>query len=204
MFGSTKKVRFTVMVAAVAAASLLNSCGGSKTKASPTQVAASGGFETVTTPASELEDIKRTLEEKNMPCGIGIGESSDEMVARNVSSDEARTEVAKSIGVHVQRLSESYAQNVNNEAKKIWEEAVRQITDQHVKGAKVYKTIVQYNRENNHYKIYSLIILDPSLFKAAVSEAMARDEEFELRVKKDDMMSKLDANIAEYESKYKK
>jgi len=202
MFVSTKRVRFTVLVAAVAAASLMNSCGGKKASAS--QVAASGGFETVTTPASELEDIKRSLEAKGMPCGIGIGESSDEQVARSVSSDEARTEVAKSIDVHVQRLSESYAQNVGNEAKKIWEEAVRQITDQHVKGSNVYKTIVQYNKESNHYKIYSLIILDPSLFKAAISDALAKDEELELRVKKDDMMAKLDANIAEYESKYKR
>jgi hypothetical protein len=33
---------------------------------------------------------------------------------------------------------------------------------------------------------------------------MARDEEFELRVKKDDMMAKLDANIAEYDSRYRR
>jgi len=201
MFASKRNVRLAVTAVAIAAAALVNSCGK---KVSATQVAASGGFETVTTPATELEDLKRDLEGKNIPCGIGIGESNDEMVARNVSSDEARSEVAKSIDVHVQRLSESYAQNVSNEAKKIWEEAVRQITDQHVKGAKVYKTIVQYNKDNSHYKIYSLIVLDPALFKAAISEAMARDEEFELRVKKDDMMAKLDANIAEYESKYKR
>jgi cobalamin biosynthesis protein CbiD len=202
MFASKRNVRLAVTAAAIAAAAFMNSCGGKKVSA--TQVAASGGFETVTTPATELEDIKRDMEAKSIPCGIGIGESTDEQVARNVSSDEARTEVAKSIDVHVQRLSESYAQNVGNEAKKIWEEAVRQITDQHVKGAKIFKTIVQYNKDNSHYKIYSLIVLDPSLFKAAVSEAMARDEEFELRVKKDEMMSKLDANIAEYESKYRR
>jgi PII-like signaling protein len=202
MFASKRNVRLAVTAVAIAAAAFMNSCGGKKVSA--TQVAASGGFETVTTPASELEELKRDLESKNMPCGIGIGESSDEMVARNVSSDEARTEVAKSVDVHVQRLSESYAQNVGNEAKKIWEEAVRQITDQHIKGAKVFKTIVQYNKESNHYKIYSLIVLDPSLFKAAITEALAKDEELEMRVKKDEMMSKLDANIAEYESKYKR
>jgi PII-like signaling protein len=204
MFVSKRGVRLTVTVAAIAAAAFMSSCGGKKTAVSETQAAASGGFETVSTPASELEELKRNLEDKSIPCGIGIGESNDEMVARNVSSDEARAEVAKSVDVHVQRLSESYAQNVNNESKKIWEEAVRQITDQHVKGARVYKTVVQYNKDNSHYKIYSLIVLDPALFKAAVSEALARDEEFEMRVKKDDMMAKLDANIAEYESKYKK
>jgi len=196
----TKKL--TVVTAAVAVAFSMNSCGG-KNKISPAQAAASGGFVTVTTPASELEQIKRQLDEKNIPSGIGIGESNDEMVARNISSDEARTEVAKSIDVHVQRLSESYAQNVGGEAKKIWEEAVRQLTNQHVRGANVNRTIVQFNPENGRYKIYTLVILDPNLFKAAISDAMARDEEFELRVKKDDMMAKLDANIAEYDSRYR-
>jgi len=199
---ASKKVRFAVVVTAVAAAFAMNSCGGKKTSA--TQVAAQGGFETVSTPASELEEIKRALEAKNIPCGIGIGESTDEMVARNIASDEARTEVAKSIDVHVQRLSESYAQNVGGEAKKIWEEAVRQITNQHVRGANVHKTITQFNRETGRYKMYTLIILDPKLFKAAITDAMARDEEFELRVKKDDMMSRLDANIAEYDAKYRR
>jgi len=204
MFASKKNVRLVVTVAAVAAAAFMNSCGGSKTAPSATQVAASGGFETVSTPANELEDMKRDLEDKGIPCGIGIGESTDEMVARNVATDEARTEVAKAVDVHVQRLSESYAQNVGNEAKKIWEEAVRQITDQHIKGARVFKTLTQYNKENNHYKMYTLIVLDPKIFKEAITAAAAKDEEFELRVKKDDMMAKLDANIADYEAKYRR
>jgi len=202
MSASKRNVRLAVTAVAIAAAAFMNSCGGSKTSA--TQAAASGGFETITTPMNELEEIKRNLEDKGIPCGLGVDASTDEMVARNASSDVARTELAKSIDVHVQRLSESYAQNVNNEAKKIWEEAVRQITDQHVKGARVYKTLPQFNKENGQYKIYTLIVLDPSLFKAAISEALAKDEELELRVKKDDMMAKLDANIAEYESKYKR
>jgi len=47
-------------------------------------------------------------------------------------------------------------------------------------------------------------VLDPSLFKNAVSAALAKEEELELRVKKDDMMAKMDANIAEYNNKYKR
>ncbi|MDR2578354.1 MAG: hypothetical protein LBC70_06030 [Chitinispirillales bacterium] len=198
----TKKL--TVITAAVAVAFSLNSCGGKKNKVSPAQAAASGGFVTVTTPASELEQVKRELDEKSIPSGIGIGESTDEMTARSVATDEARAEVAKSIDVHVQRLSESYAQNVSGESKRIWEEAVRQLTTQHVRGANVNRTISQFNPENGRFKIYTLIVLDPNLFKAAISEAMARDEEFELRVKKDDMMSRLDANIAEYDARYRR
>jgi hypothetical protein len=202
VFVSSKKIRFAVTATAVTAALFMNSCGGKKVSA--TQAAAQGGFETVTTPASELEDIQRQLDAKNMPSGIGIGRSTDEQVARNESADQARSQVAQSIGVHVQRLSESYAQNVGGEAKKIWEEGVRQITDQHLSGARVFKTIVQFNKEAGQYQVYSLIILDPELFKKAIAQSMARDEEFELRVKKDDMMSKLDANIAEYNDKYKR
>jgi len=205
LFGRISKSRFAVVVVAVSALALFNSCGGKATAApSAAQTEAARGFETVTTPASELEDIKRDLEAKTIPCGIGIGESTDESVARNMATDEARTEIAKSVETQVQRLSESYAQNVSGEAKKIWEEAVRQLTDQHVRGSNTYKSIVQFNRENSRYKVYSLVILDPKLFKEAITAASAGQEEFELRVKKDDMMSKLDANIAEYDSKYKK
>jgi hypothetical protein len=199
-----KKTGFTAIVCTVAAASLmfLNSCGGSKTTAS--QTASARGFETVTTPASELEQIKETMEKNHIPCGIGIGESSDEQVARNIAADEARSEVARSINTQVQRLSESYAQNVGGEAKKIWEEAVRQVTNEHVRGSTVHKSVVQYNSQANRYKIYSLIILNPEMFKSAVLDATDRDEELELRVKKDDMMRKLDAGIAEYDAKYRK
>jgi len=205
MFGRISKGRFAVVVVAVSALALLNSCGGKKTKVQQeAQAASARGFVTVTTPATELEKKKRDLEDKNIPCGIGIGESTDESIAHNTSSDEARTEIAKSIDAQVQRLSESYAQNVNGEAKKLWEEGVRQLTNQHVSGAKVLETITQYNQETNRYKVYTLLVLDPKLFKQAIVDASSRDEEFELRVKKDDMMSKLDANIAEYDAKYRK
>ncbi|MCL2182415.1 MAG: hypothetical protein FWB85_02970 [Chitinispirillia bacterium] len=202
MFALSKKVRITMLAAAVAAASIMNSCGGNKT--SPAQKAVQGGFQTITTPSNELEDLKRQLEAQMIPAGLGIGESTDEQTARNVSTDNARSALATDMGALVQRLSESYAQNVNSEAKKIWEEGVRQLTNENVRGSNVYKTIAQFNPDNGRYKIYSLVILNPQLFKAAMEQAMASNEEFELRVKKDDMMSKMDANIAEYESKYRR
>jgi len=171
---------------------------------SKAQQAASGGFETVSTPASELEDLKRDMEKQFIPCGIGIGESTDEMVARNVSGDEARADMAKVLNNFVERLSEAYAQNVGNEAKKIWEEGVRQSTHQELNGATSYKSIVQFNKENGRYKIYSLYVMNPDLLKKAVQAATSNQEELELRVKKDDMMRKLDEGTAAYEAKYKR
>lgn len=202
MFALTKKVRFTMLVAAVAATSLVVSCGGSSTGPGP--AASQKGFKTVSSPFNELEEIKRDLESKNMPAGLGLGESNDEQIARTISADDARTKLATDMGAQVQRLMESYAQNVNNEAKKIWEEGVRQLTNEHIRGSIIYKTITQYNEDTDRYKVYSLIVMNPQLFKAALEQAMQSNEEFELRVKKDDMMSKMDANIAEYEAKYRR
>jgi len=170
--------------------------------ASKAQQAASGGFETVSTPATELEEAKRDMESKFIPCGIGIGESTDEMVARNVSGDEARADMAKTLNNFVERLSEAYAQNVSNEAKKIWEEGVRQSTHQELNGATSYKSVVQFNKENGRYKIYSLYVMNPDLLKKAVQAATSNQEELELRVKKDDMMKKLDEGTAAYKEKY--
>jgi len=173
--------------------------------ASKAQQAAAGGFETVSTPASELEEAKRDMESKFIPCGIGIGESSDEMVARNVSGDEARADMAKVLNNFVERLSEAYAQNVGNgTAKKIWEEGVRQSTHQELNGATSYKSVVQFNKENGRYKIYSLYVMNPDLLKKAVQAATSNQEELELRVKKDDMMKKLDEGTAAYLEKYKR
>jgi len=172
--------------------------------ASKAQQSAAAGFETVKTPATELEELKRDMEGKYIPCGIGIGESTDEMVARNVSGDEARTDMSKTLNNFAERLSEQYAQNVSGEAKKIWEEGVRQSTHQELNGATSFKTITQYNAENGRYKIYSLYIMNPELLKKAVVAASSSQEEFELRVKKDDMMKKLDEGTAAYESKYKR
>jgi hypothetical protein len=192
-----KTALFTAI--SIATAFTISSCGTSKA-----QQAAAAGFETVTTPATELEEIKRDMENKFIPCGIGIGESTDEMVARNVSSDEARSDMARTMSTLVQRLGEQYAQNVSGDAKKIWEEGVRQITDQELKGTASFKTITQFSTENNRYKVYSLYVMNPDLLKKAVATASSNHEEFELRVKKEDMMKKLDAGIADYEERYRK
>ena len=176
-------------------------CGGNN---KPTGDYEKDDLQTVKTPDTEIEELKRDMEGKYIPCGIGIGESTDEFVARNVSRDEARTDMSKTLNNFVERLSEQYAQNVSGEAKKIWEEGVIQAIHQELNGTTSYKTITQYNAENGSYKIYSLYIMNPELLKKAVVDASSSQEEFELGVNKDDMMKKLDEGTAAYESKYKK
>jgi hypothetical protein len=169
----------------------------STTKSSPT-------VQKAVPQPTNLEEIKRQLDSQNMPCGIGMGESADERKARDASHDEARRALIASTDVAIMRLGESYAQNVSGEAKAIWEEATRQIVSHHIRGTDIFMTVVTYHSELKRYRIYTLIILNPSLFKAAILKAMSNDEELELRIKKDDMIAKLDANIAEYDAKYKR
>jgi hypothetical protein len=179
------------------AGSFLVSCGGA-------QKASAKGYETVETPASELESIKAEMEKDNIASGIGIGESESELTARKIAADESRAALAASIQTIVERMSESYTQNVNAGSKTIWEEGTRNIVMQQVNGSTVYKTIPQFNEDNNQWKIYVLTVLNPEIFKKALETAPAVDnqEELEMRVKKDEMMGKMDAAIATYKNKY--
>jgi hypothetical protein len=161
------------------------------------------GFSRVILTMPELEEVKNKLENDGIACGVGVGEASDEMTARKISSDAARTELAKSMNTHVQRISEAYAQNIGNKAKKIWEEGVRQITDVSVRGSTVHTTITQFNAEKKAFKVYSLMIMQPwrakGLFAGVIDRA---GEEAELRVKKDELMDKMDGAIRAYNTKY--
>jgi len=166
------------------------------------ETAALTGFTRIILTYGELEELKAQFERDGIPCGIGSGESNDEMTARTVSSDAARTELAKGIDTRVERLSESYSQNISGQAKKLWEEGVRQFTDVSVRGTSVHTTITQYSVSLNKFKVYSLMVMDPKRFKSTFLAAASRQEEFELRVKKDEMMSKMDAAIKAYDTKY--
>lgn len=165
--------------------------------------AALTGFTRVILTMAELEEVKNKLEGDGIACSVGMGESDNEMTARIVSSDAARTELAKAMSTHVQRISESYAQNVGGEAKKMWEEGVRQITDVSVRGSTVHTTITQFNAERNLFKVYSLMIVQPWRTKGLFANALDNmGEEAELRVKKDALLDKLDGSIRAYNTKY--
>jgi hypothetical protein len=165
--------------------------------------AALTGFSRVILTMSELEEVQNRLVDDGIVCGVGVGEASDEMTARKVSSDAARTELAKSMDTRVQRLSESYAQNAGGEAKKFWEEGVRQITSVSVRGSSVHTTITQFNADKKIFKVYSLMIIQPWRTKGLFAGLVDRGaEEAELRVKKDEMMDKLDGAIRAYNTRY--
>jgi hypothetical protein len=167
------------------------------------ETAALTGFTRVMLTYSELEEVKRMLESDGIPCAIGIGLSDNERVARNTSADDARAQLAVAMSTQVQRISESYTQNIGTEAKTVWEESVRQLTDVSVRGSVVRTTITQSNPTTEGFRVYSLMVLEPERFKNAMMSTTNRlEEELELRVKKDDMMSKMDASIKAFNTRY--
>ena len=161
------------------------------------------GFRRIMLTYAELEDVAKMLENDGIPASIGIGISDTEMIARTISADDARTQLATAMETQVQRISESYAQNIGGQAKEIWEESVRQITNVTVRGSAVHTTITQFNPKTKQYRVYSLMVLRPDRFKNAVMGAANRlEEELQLRVKKDDMLSRMDAAINAFNTRY--
>ncbi|MCF0217076.1 MAG: hypothetical protein HUK21_11465 [Fibrobacteraceae bacterium] len=172
--------------------------------ASSEQKAAQGGFATVTTPASELEEIKRDMELNDIPCGIGLAVSNDEMVARTQAADEGRAALSVALKTQVTRYKEQYTKNVSGEAQKIWEEKANEYTDQELVGATVYKTITQFNESEGKFKIYVLVTLNPEIVKKALMAATGEDEEYMLRAQSADMQARMDKAAAAYKEKYSK
>ena len=189
-----------ILVLAVASVAIVAFTGC----ASSAQKAAQAGFETVTTAASELEEVKRDMELNDIPCGIGIGTSSDEMVARSQSSDEGRVALATAVKTQVTRYKEQYAKNVGDEAQQIWEEKANEDTDQELVGATVYKTITQFNEAESKYKVYTLVTLNPELVSKALMAAAKEQEEFMLRAQSADMQERLEKAAAAYKEKFSK
>jgi len=181
------------IIAAFATAAILMGCASSNSETTK-------GYKKVETPASELQAIKKTLNDKGVLAEIGQGESNDEMVATTIAQDEGRKQIAISLGVQVKRFSDQYVQNVGNEAKKIWEEKTNQLTVEMLRGTTSNKTVTLFNEGTNTYKIYSLMIMDAKAFKDAINAIGASNEEIGLRVKSADLQARMDAAVDAYQA----
>jgi len=191
----------TVTVVAAAAAGLI-SCGGNKTAAAPTPTTTQDGFEVATGPEAELDDIKSDMNKNLIASEVGQGSSNRENIALEKAEGDARARLANAVKTQIQSLSENYAQDVNDKAEEFWERVNRQVTNEGISGATTYKKIKLYNKESGQYKYFVLMYVNPELLKKAVSQEIDRDKEIELRVKKEDMLFKLDAAIELQKQKY--
>jgi hypothetical protein len=168
-------------------------CAGTK------NVDSAKGYQKVATGATELQPLKKDLNDKGVIAEIGQGESNDEMVATSIAQDEGRKQIAISLGAQVKRFSDQYVQNVGNEAKKIWEEKTNQLTVEMLRGTTATKTITMFNEGSNTYKIYVLMVMDAKAFKDAINAVGASNDELELRVKSADLQARMDAAVTAYQ-----
>lgn len=180
---------------ALSAALVLAACSSSAPQ--PLQ----NGFTTVTTPASELEELKLYLEDQGVPCGIGMATSNDEMIATTQAGDEARTAVAVSIKTVISRYKEQYAKNVGADAGRIWEEKANEYTEQELVGATLYRSIKQFNEVTGEFRVYALVAMNPDLVRKSIEAASEGNEEFLLRAESADMQARMDKAAAAYKEK---
>ncbi|MDR3012262.1 MAG: hypothetical protein LBU70_03520 [Chitinispirillales bacterium] len=127
-----KKTLF-IAIPVVAVLTLLVFGGNEKKDTRKTQAQSSQQTKpkTSATPLSELEEIKSGLDREGILSAIGTGESTSEMIARNIAADNARTELARSVAGQTSSVV--------------------------IRGSTVHKSITRYNAKNNVYRVYSLI-----------------------------------------------
>lgn len=182
---------FVKILTACAIAALLAACAGP----SP------NGYTKASTPTADLEKLKADFDEHGIPCGIGIGQSSDEMIARTQSIDEAQTAVQVSLKSYVSRLKNLYAANINGESARIWEEMTVNVAMGEVSGIVVYKTITQFSEAEGLYKIYSLSAMNPEVVKTAMQQAATDstiEESFKIHLQAGEMQAQLEKAAEAY------
>jgi predicted small lipoprotein YifL len=196
-----KSISTFAAIAVIAIA--FTSCGGSKpqsTVVNNERAAVDQGLEAL----DRLETMCNDMQTKEIPCGIGTGKSNDLSTARSVSTDDARRRIAISMEGSVKRISEEYAENVNAESKRFWEEGTKQVTNVTLRGVITQETKTVFNEKTKMYEVYILMLVNPKVMQEAFAASAKGNEEMELRVKSSEMQKKLDAAVAEYETKYKR
>jgi len=145
------KVKFILIMAGFGLALALTSCGGSKPPAVDT------GFKDVTTPVDEFQDMCRT-ELKDYLCGIGQNTSTNEQMARDIATMNARRELATKIEVSFDAaIKRSFNNTFNEEGRETTLGQIRENVKGTFSNIEIYKTKTQYDQAEKKYKIFVLV-----------------------------------------------
>jgi hypothetical protein len=191
------RVRIALVAAiSIASAFTFSSCGGSK--ATVTDAAATGNKRLSDAPEMELERKLTQTQRESIPWGIGTGVSTDRQMARTESIAQAQTATARNAQLMITGLFDTYAKNVNGEAKRIAEDKINNFVNTQIQGSYVFETVMEFNEQDKKYSIYTLVLLDPSRIADALKAAIDNQEELELRVASEKMQERLEQMKAEY------
>ena len=188
-----KKAKVVLLAASALLAIAFIGCtsSGSASQKNPEK-----GFKDVKTHADKLQELSAKMAADYIVSAVGIGESKDLQTARSISADMARTELAVSLNNVTERLGKVFTDAPNEESRRLWQEAVRNTTLQELKGAKVRITQTQVNEATEVYRVFSLIVLEPELYKKAIEATLAAQKDLELRFNASEAFKELDTAVS--------
>ncbi|MDR2583552.1 MAG: hypothetical protein LBC75_08750 [Fibromonadaceae bacterium] len=190
------KTKFSLLAAGISLALVLTSCFG---KSAVTDSASGSKSKRIAdAPEIELENKLTESQRKSIPWGIGTGVSTDRQMARTESIAQAQAATARNSKLIVTGLLDTYAKNVNGEAKRITEDKINNFVDTQIEGSYVFETIMEFNEEDKKYSVYTLVLLDPDRIAEALKAALGNQEEQELRAASEKMQDRLEQMKAEY------
>jgi hypothetical protein len=169
------RVKITLVVAiSIALAFTFSSCGGSK----PAQVAevTKTGRQTVETGRDKLIKICDEKYYDNNYCGVGIGTNNNERIAANMSSLDARNNLASQVGTRITSTADLGAVGLNKQGAEALFDKIRQNINEALTDVRIRETITEYEEKTDTFIIYTLISCPLDAGLRAAKKAVSNEE----------------------------
>lgn len=183
------------MIAMIAIASMLSSCGGQK------QVPANEGDVEITLPfntpeyRSDVDFFRAT----------GQAVSQNQATAEKMAALNARTEIATSVTATIKAVTEQYINNTTiadkQEYASKFEETARQVVNTQLAGAIIKDKKMYRSKDGSKFTSYINIEMPKAKIQEAVSDAISADEKLKLDFDKYQFQKVFDAEMAKFEEK---
>ncbi|MDB5048265.1 MAG: putative lipoprotein [Fibrobacteres bacterium] len=123
----------------------------------------------------ELQGKKRKLNEKGVAAEVAIGESRNLQAGIDKAELEARAKLSRSLESKTSSLQKKFQEEVGREFSDHFSEAVKNISDQTLRGTTLQETRFEQNGEGV-YRVYGLMILDSDLYMKALAGELEADK----------------------------
>jgi hypothetical protein len=123
----------------------------------------------------ELQSKKRKLNEKGVAAEVAIGESRTLQTGIAKAELEARAQLSRSLESKTSSLQKKFQEEVGREHSDHFSQAVKNISDQMLRGTSLQETRFEQNGEGT-YRVYGLMVLDSDLYMKALAGELEADK----------------------------
>lgn len=123
----------------------------------------------------ELMAKKRKLGEKGVLAEVALSESKNQQTGINKVELEARARLSRTLESRTSSLQKKFQEEVGREFSDHFSQAVKNVSDQTLRGATLVETRFERNEEGV-YRVYGLMILDSELYEKALAGALDADK----------------------------